>query len=110
MSIDDPEKEPPPRKSEDDEATTEVLRRSIDRGETGDKVDFPDPAAAPLGTDAEAGGQMPDDAEMSRAGSGEENPVPRPNDTNNPSGMPVWIMAGFVVVIALALWAVLGWA
>jgi hypothetical protein len=28
----------------------------IDRGETGDKIAAPDPAAAPLGTDAEAGG------------------------------------------------------
>jgi hypothetical protein len=31
-------------------------RERIDRGETGDKVAVPDPAAAPLGTDAEAGG------------------------------------------------------
>ena len=28
----------------------------IDRGQTGEKVDWPDPAASPLGTDAEAGG------------------------------------------------------
>lgn len=34
---------------------TSRLRRDIDSGRTGDKVDFPDPAAAPLGTDAEAG-------------------------------------------------------
>ena len=27
-----------------------------DRGQTRDRVQFPDPAAAPLGTDAEAGG------------------------------------------------------
>jgi hypothetical protein len=32
------------------------LRHSIDSGKTGDKVDFPDPAAAPLGTDDEAAG------------------------------------------------------
>ncbi|HEX5079378.1 MAG TPA: hypothetical protein VFV80_09530 [Geminicoccaceae bacterium] len=31
-------------------------RERIDRGETGDKVAVLDPAAAPLGTDAEAGG------------------------------------------------------
>jgi hypothetical protein len=30
------------------------LREQIDRGETGDKVDFLDPAVAPLGTDDEA--------------------------------------------------------
>ncbi|HJS84359.1 MAG TPA: hypothetical protein VJ779_02750 [Acetobacteraceae bacterium] len=31
------------------------LRREIDAGRTGDKVGAPDPAASPLGTDAEAG-------------------------------------------------------
>lgn len=36
--------------------TGEQLRADIDAGRTGDKVAFPDPAAAPLGTDAEAGG------------------------------------------------------
>jgi hypothetical protein len=36
--------------------TGEQLRAEIDAGETGDKVAFPDPAAAPLATDAEAGG------------------------------------------------------
>ena len=31
-------------------------RAAIDRGATGDKIAHPDPATAPLGTDAEAGG------------------------------------------------------
>lgn len=31
-------------------------RAQTDRGETGDKIAVEDPAAAPLGTDAEAGG------------------------------------------------------
>jgi hypothetical protein len=39
--------------------TTEQLRRDIDKGRSGSKVDFPDPAAAPLGTDDEAGGTPP---------------------------------------------------
>lgn len=45
-------------KSETDVALTngERLRADIDAGLTGDKVAFPDPAAAPLETDAEAGG------------------------------------------------------
>lgn len=38
---------------------TDQLRQQIDRGQTGDKVDFPDPAAAPLGTDDEASGSRP---------------------------------------------------
>lgn len=40
------------------------LRHGIDHGMTGDKVDFPDPAAAPLGTDAEAGGHAPTPLEL----------------------------------------------
>lgn len=43
------------------------LRDEIDRGGTGDKVAFPDPAAAPLGTDAEAGGSPPTVAEVREA-------------------------------------------
>jgi hypothetical protein len=35
---------------------TDQLRHAIDSGRTGDKVNFPDPAAAPLGTDSEAAG------------------------------------------------------
>jgi hypothetical protein len=34
----------------------DLLRSDIDSGRTGDKVEFPDPAAAPLGTDEEAAG------------------------------------------------------
>jgi hypothetical protein len=39
--------------------TTDRLRHDISRGRAGDKVDFPDPAAAPLGTDDEAAGTPP---------------------------------------------------
>ena len=35
-------------------------RVAIDEGRAGDKVDQPDPAAAPMGTDAEAGGSSTD--------------------------------------------------
>jgi hypothetical protein len=43
---------------------TSRLRHEIDSGRTGDKVDFVDPAAAPLGTDEEAGGRTPAPAEV----------------------------------------------
>ena len=36
--------------------TSDRLRKEIDSGRTKDKVDHSDPAAAPLGTDDEAGG------------------------------------------------------
>ncbi|MFW6076320.1 MAG: hypothetical protein ACOC71_01080 [Hyphomicrobiales bacterium] len=38
------------------EANSEQLRADIDAGRNRDKVSHPDPSAAPLGTDAEAGG------------------------------------------------------
>lgn len=37
-------------------ATCEQLRAHIDSGQTGSKVPWPDPAAAPLGADEEAAG------------------------------------------------------
>lgn len=43
--------------------TTEQIRDAIDSGATGEKVCHPDPAAAPLGTDAEASGNGPTSAE-----------------------------------------------
>lgn len=47
--------------------TSDALRDRIDRGKGQDKVAFPDPAAAPLGTDAEAGGHSPTEAELETA-------------------------------------------
>lgn len=46
----------PREKSQRPDGSVQRLRADIDRGRTGDKVDWPDPAAAPLGTDDEAGG------------------------------------------------------
>lgn len=43
------------------------LRDRIDRGASGDKVAFKDPAAAPLGTDDEAAGTPPTAAQVSTA-------------------------------------------
>jgi hypothetical protein len=39
--------------------TADRLRHDISRGKAGDKVDHPDLAAAPLGTDDEAAGKPP---------------------------------------------------
>ena len=48
-------------------STTSQLRAAIDSGATRDKIAYPDPAASPLGTDAEAGGMPPTAAEVRRA-------------------------------------------
>ncbi|MGP3696326.1 hypothetical protein [Rhodobacter sp. NSM] len=47
--------------------TTARLRHDIDRGGTGDKVPFMDPAAAPLGTDDEAAGTSPTPDQIAHA-------------------------------------------
>jgi hypothetical protein len=44
--------------------TVDRIRKDIDRGEAGDKTDYPDPAAAPLGTDDEAGGHPATEEEL----------------------------------------------
>lgn len=43
------------------------LRDDIDSGRTGDKIAASDPAAAPLGTDDEAGGTPPDPQRVAAA-------------------------------------------
>ncbi len=48
------------RLKSENKVTGEQLRDDIDAGRTADKVPFPDPAAAPLATDAEAGGVSTD--------------------------------------------------
>lgn len=47
--------------------TSAQLRDAIDRGRTGSKVPFEDPAAAPLGTDDEAAGTPPQPHEIRAA-------------------------------------------
>ncbi|MGK7650970.1 hypothetical protein ACSQ76_00575 [Roseovarius sp. B08] len=74
--------------------TTAKLRDDIDRGEGADKVGFPDPAAAPLGTDAEAGGfsPTPEEVRTARQHEIEKRPAgpasptgPRPVSMNQPA-------------------------
>jgi len=47
--------------------TAERLRADIDSGKTGDKVAAPDPSAAPLGTDEEAGGMTTPEEALEKA-------------------------------------------
>jgi hypothetical protein len=84
------------------------LRDAIDSGETHDKVDYPDPAAAPLGTDEEAGG-----ATAGAAIVHDERAYEEGNDSDlEPSHLPergeqrgsVFLIAiGVVTVVVLAL-------
>ena len=55
-----------------DDMNWSQLRDRIDRGETGDKKAAEDPAAAPLGTDAEAGGWSTRREHIARSAAAEE--------------------------------------
>lgn len=82
---------------------TSRLRRAIDSGETGDKVAFPDPAAAPLGTDEEAGGKPPTAAEVSLDRAGLGKPA-RNGRWGDQLGVPVYVgVAGAVSLVMLAV-------
>jgi hypothetical protein len=83
------------------------LRHAIDSGNTGDKVNYPDPAAAPLGTDDEAAGTPP--ALTQRDIDAETGPVQReqrhwiPSALGETSARLVTVGFGLVVVL------VIGW-
>lgn len=87
------------------------LREHIDRGGTGDKVAFSDPAAAPLGTDAEAGGAAPTRAEVDMAARAEANRAPEAEVKRDPGDMqgasagpgPGLAVVGVIVLILLVL-------
>lgn len=71
-----PRRPVPPHDPDDPSHTTDRLRKDIDRGVAGDKVPFPDPAAAPLGTDDEAAGAPPSRASIATARAHETRGVP----------------------------------
>ena len=85
------------------DATVEQLRHEIDRGRTGDKVDFPDSAAAPLGTDDEAAGTPADGARAQLALATEA--AKRPDEGRTVRGA-FWVLAAVAAVSGIA---VIGW-
>ena len=84
------------------EPTAESLRADIDRGLTGDKVPGSDPAAVPLGTDAEAGGAPPTPAEVAlEARSRTLRPPPERAGVPHPG----WFWAGGAILVLLVVFA-----
>lgn len=83
------------------------LRSDIDRGRARDKVAAFDPAAAPLGTDAEAAGMPPDRAAVAAAEREEVGNAPPPR-SSAPSGRTFAVriaqMLAVIVVPAALLW------
>lgn len=80
--------------------TTDRLRRDIDKGKTGEKVDWPDPAAAPLGTDAEAAGHPPGKQAIRSATPASPMQTPRHNST---MAALTYIVLATALLIVIAL-------
>jgi coenzyme F420-dependent glucose-6-phosphate dehydrogenase len=85
--------------------TAERLRHEIDSGRTGDKIPHPDPAAAPLGADDEAGGHppLPHQIEAAAAAELSRSSAPAPKREVRWA----WLLIGFIVLLAAAalIWA-----
>lgn len=77
--------------------TTEQLRNTIDSGASGEKVEHFDPAAAPLGTDAEASGNSPTRTERAMAARTTTRVAPH----RQPNGVPIYL--GLIAVLAILL-------
>ena len=90
-------------------ATTEQLRHDIDQGRTGDKVRFPDPAAAPLGTDEEAAG-TPIDPQVVAQTREAEAKLAQPTDAQRSAEGRVSDVLWWVAMVAVAIaWAGVAW-
>ena len=74
------------------------LRHETDRGRFADKVDFGDPATAPLGTDDEAAGHPPDREAVAASREQQERIARRVRDSTTdalaPQGAPAVSYAG----------------
>lgn len=91
----------------------DLLRHEIDSGRTGDKVAYPDPAAAPLGTDDEAAGHPPSAAAVTRAMADEtvhrDSAATTSAEGTLLEGGPAYAMIGAVVIaVLLMLYYVIG--
>lgn len=86
-------------------STTAQLRDDIDSGRTGDKVDWSDPAASPLGTDEEAAGSAPSAGQIRETRARElARPAASAPQRWKPGGS--WALVVFIVLVVGAL---IGW-
>jgi hypothetical protein len=84
--------------------TTDSLRHEIDSGRTGDKVAYPDPAAAPLGTDDEAAGTPAAPEDIAKALESVGRADPRASQGR---GFSLAAMIALIVAVALVMLSVL---
>ena len=79
------------------------LRSAIDAGRAGDKMPWPDPAMAPLGTDDEAGGNAPTRQQVAEA---HRQEVGRGVTSSDPIGRgpgQAWWIIGLTIMIGAAI-------
>ena len=84
-----------------DPPTVDRMRADISEGRTGEKVNFPDPAAAPMGTDEEAAGTAPTLRERAIEDRQRPNPGPAPYPPNG----PIFFYFAIIAVLAVAVLA-----
>ena len=85
-----------PTVTEPKRSTADQLRYDVDRGRTGDKVSWPDPASVPLGTDEEAGTPLaPGDVDATRRT--ERHGLHRPPPDTGLGH--AWILVGFILAL-----------
>ena len=90
-------------------ATTEQLRDDIDQGRTGDRVRFPDPAVAPLGTDEEAAG-TPINPQVIAQTREAEAKMARPSDARrSEEGATTDVLWWFAMVAVAVAWSGIVW-
>lgn len=95
-----------------DPANPDRLRQRIDHGVGADKIDYPDPAAAPLGTDDEAGGHPITREQLDLAlasetrSAGGEAPLQsgrQENPASNTRFVVLLVVLGVVLIVLTAL-------
>src|SRR6266571_2333439 len=90
-----------PTVTEQKRLTADQLRRDIDRGRTGDKVSWPDPASVPLGTDEEAAGTSLASRDVDAARRVEHRGLHQPQPDTRLSD--AWILVGFILALFAGL-------
>jgi len=85
--------------------TVDRIRADISGERTREKIAFPDPAAAPLGTDEEAGGHPPTLEQRRMEVGARPTLQPKPE----PSQAPVVFYFAFGLVLAVAIMAFAYW-
>lgn len=94
-------------------ANPDRLRQAIDRGEGADKIDYPDPAAAPLGTDDEAAGHPITQEQLDMAmaaesrSSGGQSPLQSGRQENQGANLRFVMLLVLVGAVLIALTAAL---